>query len=286
MRLIESSLYHYTPTEYVCVLFVSLFGLSTLIHAGQMVRYRMWWLIPTVLLAGVAEIIGWSARLWSSQNPVLKMPYVIQITTTIIAPTPLVAANFLILGAVIRRLGVQYSRLSPKWYTIVFCTFDVVSLVAQAVGGAMASAALTPVVAEKGAHIMLGGIVFQMFSITVYVLFAMEYFWRYFSDKPLSHKAALAEDETRSAPDKGVKIMMAALSFDTLCIFIRAVYRTIELANGWTGHVIETQVYFNACDGAMIVLAIYTLNFFHPGRLLNEPTRLGHDAVQPEKGAV
>lgn len=83
-------------------------------------------------------------------------------------------------------------------------------------------------------------------SITVYVLFAMEYFWRYFSDKPLSHKAALAEDETRSAPDKGVKIMMAALSFDTLCIFIRAVYRTIELANGWTGHVIETQVYFSA----------------------------------------
>lgn len=36
----------------------------------------------------------------------------------------------------------------------------------------------------------------------------------------------------------------------------------------------------------MIVLAIYTLNFFHPGRLLNEPTRLDHDAVQPEKGAV
>jgi hypothetical protein len=32
----------------------------------------------------------------------------------IIAPTPLVAANFIILGRIIRRLGPQYSRLTPR----------------------------------------------------------------------------------------------------------------------------------------------------------------------------
>ncbi|KAF7985360.1 hypothetical protein HWV62_6587 [Athelia sp. TMB] len=279
------SIYHYLPTEYVCIIFVVLFGLSTLIHLGQMFRYRMWWIAPTALLAGLAEIIGWSARLWSSQNVLLKTPYVIHI----------------ILGAVIRRLGPQYSRLSPLWCaphplfclpapthpctdTIVFCTFDVISLVVQAVGGAMASAALTLPVAQKGAHIMLGGIVFQMFSITVYVVCAIEFFWRFFNDRPVERgedpKGAL-----RGTPDRRLQVMMAALAFDTLCIFIRAIYRTIELANGWTGHVIETQVYFNVCDGAMIVLAIYTLNFFHPGRLLGAPSEVGHDSVQPAKEA-
>jgi hypothetical protein len=33
---------------------------------------------------------------------------------TILAPTPLVAANFIILGKIITQLGTQYSRLSPK----------------------------------------------------------------------------------------------------------------------------------------------------------------------------
>lgn len=36
-----------------------------------------------------------------------------RITTTIIAPTPLVAANFVILGRIIGILGTQYSRLGP-----------------------------------------------------------------------------------------------------------------------------------------------------------------------------
>jgi hypothetical protein len=32
----------------------------------------------------------------------------------VIAPTPLVAANFILLGRIIRRLGPQYSRLTPR----------------------------------------------------------------------------------------------------------------------------------------------------------------------------
>lgn len=38
-----------------------------------------------------------------------------RISTTIIAPTPLVAANFTLLGRIIALLGPQYSRLSARW---------------------------------------------------------------------------------------------------------------------------------------------------------------------------
>jgi hypothetical protein len=34
----------------------------TVIHLGQSIRFRMWWLIPTAVLAGTAEVIGWSGR--------------------------------------------------------------------------------------------------------------------------------------------------------------------------------------------------------------------------------
>ena len=62
-----------------------------------------------------------------------------------------------------------------------------------------------------------------------------------------------------------MKIVIGGLTFATLCLFIRcvaipygaivrlltrklfsAVYRTIELADGWNGRVIETEVYFSA----------------------------------------
>lgn len=89
------SAYNYIPTAYVCGIFVGLYGLSTrkssflhstvytktlplVLHLGQSIRYRMWWLLPTAILAGIAEVIGWSARLWSSQNPSLRTPFLMQ----------------------------------------------------------------------------------------------------------------------------------------------------------------------------------------------------------------
>jgi len=282
-----TSPYNYVPTEYVCAIFVALYGLSTLIHVGQMFRYRLWWLLPTVVLAGLAEVLGWSARLWSSKNPLLNTPFLIQISTTIIAPTPLVAANFLIFGKMIRRLGGSYSRLSPRFYAILFCSFDIVSLVIQAVGGGMASSANTETGAENGAHIMLGGIVLQMVCITIYVILAAEFFLRFIHDKPLrGSPSSRKQEDVTVLLDKRMRIMIYGLIFNTTCLFIRAVYRTIELSDGWKGRIISTQLYFNVLDGAMVTMAIYTLNFTHPGFLLRDSlsdTRSSHPSLVPDE---
>lgn len=123
--------------------------LYLVLHLIQALNYRLWFLLPTAVLAGLGEIIGWAGRLWSSKNPTLLDPFLIQsvtsivslmnnfideniitrISTTIIAPTPLVAANFVILGQLITRLGPKYSRLSPRWCMSLFfsrplCMFD------------------------------------------------------------------------------------------------------------------------------------------------------------------
>lgn len=88
---------------------------------------------------------------------------------------------------------------------------------------------------------------------------------------------------------------LLALVTYLLSYLFSSVYRTIELADGWNGTVITTQVYFSTSpahsnlsvlcqltyqtdyltdvfDGAMITLAMYTLNIFHPGFLLPQPT--------------
>ncbi|KDR83263.1 hypothetical protein GALMADRAFT_239130 [Galerina marginata CBS 339.88] len=268
--------YHYIPTKGVAAAFISLYGLSTLTHITQAVYYRMWWLIPTVCLSGLLEVMGWAARLWSSFDAPNSSPFEMQITCTIIGPTPLLAANFVIFGIVIQRLGTQYSRLSPKWYTILFCTCDVISLVVQAVGGGKAAtAAGNDMDPTPGGHIMLGGIVFQLMTITIYAICATEFFIRYFKNWPLPRAGATPPTDGKEyrLPDAGcisgkITFMSVALLFSTMCLFVRAIYRTIELSNGWNGRIISTQVLFNVLDGAMVTLAIYTLNFAHPGLLL------------------
>ncbi|KAF9554608.1 RTA1-like protein, partial [Agrocybe pediades] len=272
--------YHYIPSQPVAIIMLVLFGLATLIHLGLATKYRLFWLFPTVCLCGLGEVIGWSGRLWSSINPIASDPFEMQITCTIIAPTPFLAANFIIFGDLIRRLGFKYSRLNPKWYSIIFCSCDVVSLVVQAAGGAIASGnSLQSSI--TGAHIMIGGIAIQLVVIVFFSLFALEYFVRYFYDRPVRVDWAKLEasssttltglGEFRGKLTTRRKVMSCALAFTTLLLFIRAIYRLIELSDGWRGRIISNELYFNVLDATMIVIVMYTALFIHPGHFLSEP---------------
>ncbi|KDR69649.1 hypothetical protein GALMADRAFT_230599 [Galerina marginata CBS 339.88] len=282
----EESPYNYVPSRTVAIIMIALFGVSTIVHAGQAVRYRRLWLIPTAGLCGLIEILGWSGRLWSSFSPLLSTPFQIEITCTIVAPTPLLAANFVILGEIIRRLGSTYSRLSPKWYTIIFCTCDVVSLVVQGAGGGIAATAPDLKGANLGANIMLGGIVFQLGVIVLYSILALEYFIRYHFDAPISSRVKSvastndqSEGQLRGLFTFKLKLMSYALIFSTTLLFIRAIYRTIELADGWNGRIISNELYFNVLDATMIVLAMYSMNFANPGILLALPAEQSEKQV-------
>lgn len=149
-----------------------------------------------------------------------------------------------------------------------------VALTVQGVGGAIAATAAgnnkNP---ELGGKIMLGGIVFQMIAITIYMILAIEFIFRYLSDKPFQRR----DNDPPTGHyvlDKNVKMMLIGTAFSSLAIYVRSVYRTIELTNGWNGRIITTEIYFNTMDGAMIVLAMYCLNVFHPGRLLGPFTSI------------
>ncbi|KAG2336302.1 hypothetical protein BDR05DRAFT_971134 [Suillus weaverae] len=64
------------------------------------------------------------------------------------------------------------------------------------------------------------------------------------------------------------------MAFCTLCIFIRSIYCTVELAG------FNTLLSIDWLDGAMVTLAIYTLNFFHPGIWLNKGDPTAHPSQE------
>jgi hypothetical protein len=108
-------------------------------------------------------------------------------------------------------------------------------------------------------------------AITAYIGLATEFFTRLFSRKAIrsevlehtrdaetgssttliggngslapsqSEKRAIIEREI----DTRMKLMIFGLCLSTLVIYIRSIYRTVELSDGWSGRIIQTQVYFS-----------------------------------------
>ncbi|KAJ7263442.1 RTA1 like protein-domain-containing protein [Mycena rebaudengoi] len=186
-----------------------------------------------------------------------------RITCTFLSPTPLVAVNFILLSWIVSRLGACYARLSPIMYAVIFVTSDFVALAIQGTGGGMAASASDSATASRGAHIMLAGQLFQFVSILVYISLAVDFLVHHCKDMPINPARG-----GRRPFDAKVKTMIAGLALSTLVLTIRSIYRIIEQAEGWDGRILHTEVYFNVLDGGMITIAMFVLNFAHPGRLL------------------
>ncbi|KAG8882346.1 hypothetical protein FRB97_008360 [Tulasnella sp. 331] len=215
-----------------------------------------------------------------------------QVVCTIFGPSFMTAAFFIIFVRIIRIIGPEYSRLSPKIYTCLFVGTDVTALLIQSIGGAMAATSNTPSGSATGAHVMVGGIILQMVAITVYALTSVEYFWRVYRERPLRARQAPTNESaismaTRSgSPYSGgiektgthglenltghVRTMVMGLVIATVLVYIRSIYRTAELLDGWGGPIITNQTMFDLLDGVPVFLAMVTLNVFHPGRLIPE----------------
>ncbi|TFK26894.1 RTA1 like protein [Coprinopsis marcescibilis] len=267
----------YTPSRTSTAVFTAFFSISTALHLGQFIYKRSWFLLPTVILCGVAEVVGWAARLMQSMDPTDpgRVNFKIQTILLLLAPTPLLAANFMVFGKLVRELGTSYSRLTPRWYGLIFGGCDILSLFIQGIGGGMlASGPKNPKKLTEATNIMLGGIIFQLISIIVYVALATEYWLRYRSDSPVrstnATEESLKDGRARGEMTNRRRLMFYGLAINLVFLFIRAIYRCVELFDGFGGRIMSTEVYFDVLDGAMILLAMFSLNLFHPGWLLGE----------------
>lgn len=237
--------YGYIPSFAGGIAISVLFAIPFLYHTFRSVQLRK---ATSILLAlgALTELIGWASRTWAAKCPYNRDAFLSQIVTLIIAPVFFSAALYVLLGKLINDLGRSSSFLSAKWYTIIFCTCDIVSLVIQAAGGAMASMADTNEQQDLGTNIMEGGIVFQLATMTLFGVMVGD-----FARRISSPRFGL-----RDAVSRNLKLVLAALSASFVVIYIRSIYRTIELAQGWRGHLITHEVYFIALDAAMMIIAV------------------------------
>lgn len=129
-------------------------------------------------------------------------------------------------------------------------------------GGGLAAVAFdeTPEGNTKiGTNIMVAGIDFQLASVIIFSCLFTYVIYR------TTAKLHIPTFKT----SKSMRLLVLATIWVIVLVIMRSIYRTVELAGGWSGYVITTERYFLALDGAPMAAAVITYNILHPGMLLN-----------------
>ncbi|KAH7378265.1 RTA1 like protein-domain-containing protein [Pyrenochaeta sp. MPI-SDFR-AT-0127] len=234
---------------------------------------KRWLGFTIAMVSGCAlEVIGYVGRVLAYNDLFHEHPFLIQIVCLTIGPAFLAAGIYLCLSRIVTTFGPENSRIKPLSYPRIFIPCDFVSLILQAIGGGIASAKThageDP---EFGNNVMIAGLAVQVFTLLVFIILALDFAFNTY--RRISHFGAESALDPRHAKLRGswvFKGFLVALSFSTLCIFTRCVYRVAELSEGWSGHLMKTQKYFIGLEGAVVVAAVLALNIFHPGFCFRE----------------
>jgi hypothetical protein len=164
--------FNYVPNLAGNALFAAIFGIYIIINLFFGIRHRTWGYMVAMVLGLIGEVIGYIARILLHNNPFdpTGNNFIIYLVCLTLAPALFSAAIYLCLGRIVVVYGENLSRFRPRTYTLIFCGFDIFSLVLQATGGGIASTANSNSASQSGINIMLAGLCFQVASLAFFAL--------------------------------------------------------------------------------------------------------------------
>ncbi|GME89091.1 unnamed protein product [[Candida] boidinii] len=174
------------------------------------------------------------------------------------------------------------------WYSNFFIFCDVTSIVIQAVGGAIAAVDLGNFEStDTGAHIMVAGLAFQVFSMGLFQFFWYLFLFKAYRDykkngsQNFPPRYALIRSEKLFIP------FLVAVSLSVIFVFVRSIYRLIELAEGFSSILAVDEIYFMILEALMMCLAVLSLTLIHPGYVYGRRSKIvvkGHVMYRYEEG--
>lgn len=269
---------------------------------GMFVKSRYHWYNITFFCGYGLEFAGFLGRVLSFKDNTDMNYYLLQFVSLTIAPAFIMAGIYFLFAQCVVIHGRQFSVLKPMWYSYFFIGCDVLSLVIQAGGGAAASIATNRHDDTKpGTNTMIAGIVFQVVAMTVFLTFWFEFLRRlYFRKSNVDSLPADYKEHPLAKPSVGnffkllfhgksareykslyrepvynpkfesirsrklMPYMPLGLTIAVIAVYIRCIYRVVELAQGFSGYLITHEVYLMTLDALMIAICGLIFVPLHP----------------------
>lgn len=210
------------------------------------------------------EVVGYISRSLSAhKDPYSITFFVLQYFFIVTAPVFITASIYVCLNKLIswaRTVGYdEKSRnwLRPKAILWGFVTCDVVSTIMQVAGAALVgnreSNRKDPSTAN---NILLAGLAIQSFAFLIFLVILALFI------------GSLRMDKVFGSSLGGRKPFILALGAASLLVFLRVIFRLAETSQGVFGFLMVHEAFFGTLEFAPIVVAVWILAVFHPGRWL------------------
>ncbi|KAI3406298.1 RSB1 [Candida oxycetoniae] len=296
----EENLYDYNPNLAGNIIYLVVYALILLYVLLMVIKSRYWWFNVTFVCGFALEMIGFIGRVKAHDNTNVDSFYLMQIVCLTIAPAFIMAGIYFLFGQLVVIHGRQFSVLRPMWYSYFFIATDVLSLIIQAGGGGAASVAASQHTnAKPGTNTMIAGIAMQLFSMTIFLLFWIEFLNRIYFKKTHDANEQMVDSPFRRRSlanffrllfnSKSIREyrhthlekfynqkfaalrrktlfdwMPLAMSCAVIVVYVRCIYRVVELAEGFGGFLYSHEAYVLVLDAAMIAICGLVYVPFHP----------------------
>ncbi|KAF9268030.1 RTA1-like protein [Marasmius fiardii PR-910] len=252
----------YNPLRYIAsnvLTAVAFFLAVALLQTLCMVKWGAKYMLA-MTIGAYTFAFGISTRFGLHLHPQSKGLYIVQYLFVVLSPCAFIAAVYILLGRLTRHLDCdKHLLVSPRKITMVFVSSDVITFLVQAAGGGTTTAN-DPDLILIGSRLFLVGLALQLGS---FVLFSVIYL--VFLYRVRLHEFEIWQMDGSQKWHNDWRALAAAL-------LVRSVYRTVELSEGFGGHLSTTESYFYLLDTLPLFIAIVVYLPFWPGRFITSET--------------
>lgn len=228
-------------------------------------------------------------RTLSSIDLTVRDYFLLQINALTIAPAFIMGGIYYQLAQMIFVYGKQYALFKPMMYSYFFIGCDILSIVLQAIGGALASIADDNQSTWEGTYVMIAGLASQVVSMSIFLSLLIHFLMKIYSNHSqreytstaslfcsnlFNTKTARAYRLTKLEPFYNQRFnslrsrelfiyLPLAMLCGTICRYIRCIYRLVELSFGFNGYLITHEIFLFVLDALFIAIALLVFTVFH-----------------------
>ncbi|ROT38266.1 RTA1-domain-containing protein [Sodiomyces alkalinus F11] len=282
---VEFTVYGDYFTTGACAFFVAIYAVLLIAQSYLGYRSKAWSYISYLAIGTAFELMGYAARIALSYNPWNYPGFVVQLLMLILAPTLVAAAISITCKHLVVWYGPRWSFLRPSLYPWVFVGTDFMSILIQAVGGAVSAVASDSedmAILDVGSGLLVAGVAFQLANMVfcggLMVLYLLRRRRGLKNGNGAERLGSSAADDSegsgaeswapyrKASPEMNRKVEMFiyAVSVAYLAIIVRCIYRIPEMSNGWGSELMQNETTFLVLDGAMVLVAALVLTVVHP----------------------
>lgn len=235
---IYHNVYPYDASVAAAVLFTILFFVSSIVHLYQLLRTRTWYLLP-FLIGGICKLNLQVRQLQSMIADLIRSR----------------RSRYMSLGRII--LVTQAEAVAPirrTWLTKLFVTGDVLSFLAQALGGAILAQQKASSY-NTGRWIIIVGLVIQVLFFGLFLITSVIF------------HVKLNKMPTLASRKFAWKRHLSALYTGSALILVRSIYRLIEYLEDAGGYLITHEAFAYVFDALLMFAVMIVFFWVHPSEI-------------------